>query len=83
MKSRMAWEDLAKSIPGERANLQDPENKGGVIWKQEARYILAEIMGFKPQLCRLLKVLTCSKLLSLSCFSFSICNMETIIVLTL
>ena len=56
MKSRMAWEDLAKSIPGERANHQDPENKGGMIWKQEARYILAEIVGFKPQLCQLLKV---------------------------
>ena len=56
MKRRMAWEGLAKSIPGETASLQDHENKGGVIWKQEARYILAEIMGFKPQLCQLLKV---------------------------
>ena len=83
MKRRMAWEDHSgrpKSIPGERANLQDPENEGGVIWKQEARYILAEIMGFKPQLS-VAKGVTFSKLLSLSCFSFSICNMETIIVL--
>ena len=56
MKRRMAWEGLAKSIPGETANLQDPENEGGVIWKQEAHYILAEITGFKPQLCQLLKV---------------------------